>query len=418
MYTRGRWVVVACAVILASCGGSSDDLGQSGSPDQNGAQSAEATGVGSDVTPTTNAGPQLPGPASFENPVSALTQRDDPSLPPPLIDLELLLSGGPAPDGIPPIDEPKYVAVDEVEFLQPQDSVLVLEIDGDARAFPAVIMIWHEIANVEVGGVPVTVSYCPLCNSAVAFVRTHADGTVMDFGTSGLLYNSALVMYDRQTSSLWTHFDGLAVHGVLVGNQLERLPILTTSFADFAAAHPDGLVLSLDTGLQRAYGSNPYPTYDSPKSGTLHPVNYQEGALPAKTRVVAVREGESVAVVHELLFEERVVAFEADGRRLVALLVPGTASSLDHQLVAFGRDVGATGVFVPAIDGRQLSFEPTETGFRDVQTGSDWNIFGVAVAGELEGQRLEAVEHLDTFWFAIAAYRPDTLVVGAEVLQN
>jgi len=410
MRMRGGLVGVACAVLLAACGGSNSSIDSEVDADDSPASTLAATS-------TTAASPQLPGPASFAEPASALYDRDNPTLPPPLIDLSLLVSGGPPPDGIPPVDEPKYLAVDEVEFLQPQDSVLVVEIDGDARAFPVAIMIWHEIANVEVGGTPITVSYCPLCNSAVAFLRTHPDGTVMDFGTSGLLFNSALVMYDRQTASLWTHFDGLAVHGVLAGNRLERLPMATTSFADFAAAHPDGLVLSLDTGSPRDYGINPYPTYDSPTSGTLYPVDFEVSAIPGKTRILVVREGESIAVVHDLLFEERVVAFEADGRRLVAWLLPGTASALDRSAVALGRDVGATGLFVPEVDGRILTFEPTDDGFRDLETGSRWNIFGIATEGEFEGRRLERVEHLDTFWFAIAAYRPDTLVVGAELFQ-
>lgn len=393
---------IGLTVVLAACGGSSD-------PDSAQVSSTEAA---SQTTTTAVAEPEVPGPASFDRPASAIFRRDDPSFPPPLIDLEQLRSGGPPPDGIPPIDAPKFLPIDEVEFLQPQDSVLVLEIDGDARAYPTQIMIWHEIVNDVVGGVPVTVSYCPLCNSAVAYDRTHPDGTVMDFGTSGLLYNSALVMYDRQTASLWTHFDGTAVHGVLVGNQLQLLPMATVSFADFAAAHPDGQVLSRDTGDARQYGLNPYPGYDNGGNGLIQPAEFDSTVTEALTRLVVVRDDESVAIAHELLSEERVVAFEADGRQLVAWLLPGTASPLDEQSVAFGRDVGATGVFVPVVGDRSLTFEPVDGGFRDLETGSEWNIFGVADAGELEGERLEPLEHLDTFWFAIAAYRPDTTIIG------
>ena len=402
--STGRWfrrsvVAVGAAVVLASCGGGDSDAADS---------------VSVETTITTE--PPLPGPSSFDRPASAIYRRTDPSFPAPLIDITQLRAGGPAPDGIPPIDEPKYVSVDEAAYLQPQDSVLVLEIDGDARAYPAHIMIWHEIVNTEIGGVPVTISYCPLCNSAVAFERTHADGTVMDFGTSGLLYNSALVMYDRQTATLWTHFDGLAVHGVMAGNQLELLPVSTVSFGDFAAAHPDGLVLSRDTGDARQYGVNPYPGYDNGGNGLVQPADFDSSVAPGLTRVLAVRSEESVALVHSKLAEERVVQFEADGRQLVAFLLPGTASALDENLIAFGRDVGATGLFVPQVDERQLTFEPVDDGFRDLETGSHWNIFGIADNGELAGSRLEPVEHLDTFWFSIAAYRPDTRLIGAESL--
>lgn len=390
------------SLLVAACGG---------------AAAAPSDGADGSASVETVAEQSFPGPASFERPASAIYRRFDESFPEPLIALDQLLPGGPAPDGIPPIDDPQYVGIEDATFLFPQDSVMVLEVNGDARAFPASIMIWHEIVNAEVGGVPITVSYCPLCNSAVAFERTHPDGTVMDFGTSGLLYNSALVMYDRQTATLWTHFDGLAVHGVMVGNQLPRVPISTVSFADFAAAHPDGLVLSRDTGAPRNYGANPYPGYDNGGVGTLQPADFDESVVPALTRLVAVRDGESVAVLHELLVADRVVPFEADGRDLVAWLLPGTASALDQQQVAFGRDVGATGVFVPRVGDRELTFEPVDDGFIDSESGSHWNILGVADAGELEGERLEAVEHLDTFWFSIAAYRPDTRLVGAELLS-
>ncbi|MDG2113231.1 MAG: DUF3179 domain-containing protein [Actinomycetota bacterium] len=361
--------------------------------------------------------PSFPGPSSFDRPASAIYRRFDESFPEPLIDLDLLIAGGPEPDGIPPVDDPKYITVEEATYIPPQESVMVVDIDGDARAYPSTIMIWHEIVNAEVGGIPITISYCPLCNSAVAFERTHADGTVMDFGTSGLLYNSALVMYDRQTATLWTHLDGRAVHGVMVGNELRRVPISTVSFGDFAAAHPEGLVLSLDTGTPRAYGSNPYPGYDNGGSGTLKPADFDDSVAPAMTRVVAVRDGESVAVLHELLASQRVVRFTADGRDLVAWWLSGTASALDQDQVAFGRDVGATGVFVPRVGDVELTFEPVDDGFVDNETGSHWNVLGLADSGELAGERLEAVEHLDTFWFAISAYRTDTRLVGEELLD-
>jgi hypothetical protein len=390
-------------VVLAACGGASGNAADEG----NGSGVVSST-----VAPTTTV--SFPGPAAFDQPPSALYNLGDPSFPEPLIDLDLLRAGGPPPDGIAPIDDPKYIKPEDVRFLVPQDAVLVVDINGDARAFPTHIMIWHEIVNTEIGGVPVTVSYCPLCNSAVAFERTHADGTVMDFGTSGLLFQSSLVMFDRQTASLWTHFDGLAVHGALTGNQLELIPVSTVSFDDFARAHPDGLVLSRDTGFQRQYGSNPYLGYDTGGGdGLSHPVEYDARAA-GLARVIAFRGDESIAIFQEFLAEERVVAIEFDGREVVAWLEPGTATPLQAGTVAFGRDVGATGVFLPVVDGQALTFAVAEEGdgFVDEQTSSRWNVLGRAVSGPLEGSRLEPVEHLDTFWFAIAAFRPDTILVG------
>ena len=186
------------------------------------------------------------------------------------------------------------------------------------------------------------------------------------------------------------------------------------SFDDFARAHSDGLVLSRDTGLQRRYGSNPYLGYDTGGGdGLSHRVEYDARAAGLPW-VIAFRGDESIAIFQEFLVEERVVAIDFDGREVVVWLDPGTATPLQAGTVAFGRDVGATGVFVPVVDGQALMFAVAEDGdgFVDDETSSRWNVLGTAVSGLLEGSRLEPLEHLDTFWFAIAAFRPDTILVG------
>ena len=152
--------------------------------------------------------------------------RTHPSFPDALIPLDRIRSGGPPPDGIPPIDQPEFLAIGEVDWLEDNEPVIVLDIDGDARAYPIQILMWHEIVNDEVGGAPVTVAYCPLCNSALAYDRRLGD-LMLDFGTSGELYNSSLVMYDRQTESLWTPFDAKAVVGYLTGHELTTYSIET-----------------------------------------------------------------------------------------------------------------------------------------------------------------------------------------------
>ena len=144
-----------------------------------------------------------------------------PSFPPPLVDVSRIRSGGPPPDGIPPIEDPKFDIASGVDWLEETEPVLFVEVDGDARAYPLQVMTWHEIVNDTFGEIPVTVSYCPLCNSALAYDR-RLEGRVLDFGTSGRLFNSSLVMYDRQTESLWTHFDGRAVVGALTGPSWRR----------------------------------------------------------------------------------------------------------------------------------------------------------------------------------------------------
>ena len=345
---------------------------------------------------------------------SALDDRRNDDFPAPLIEIGQILSGGPPPDGIPPIDEPEFVDVASADsYLADQEPVVALEIAGDARAYPVQVLIWHEIVNDTVGGVPVAVTYCPLCNSAVTFERTVQD-RVNSFGTSGSLYNSALVMYDRATESLWTHFDGRAVVGYLAGEQLEFVPSSLVSWAEFKAANPDGMVLDRDrTGHRRSYGTNPYQGYDDPGSSTYFPTTGSDLAR-AKQRVVGLTIGEmSKAWSLDVIAgsDRRVTAETFSGTDLAFFFNPGQASGVDTTEISEGRAVGTVKVFDRLLDGEILDFEATTDGYVDSQTGSVWNIFGEATEGPLAGSRLREIPHLDTFWCAWSSYRPGTEAV-------
>lgn len=328
-----------------------------------------------------------------------------------LVPLEEIVPGGPPPDGIPAIDRPRFEAPGEAgAWLKPQEPVLALRVGDDARAYPLQILMWHEIVNDVVGGVPVAVTFCPLCNSALVFERT-VDGVVLDFGTSGMLYKSDLVMYDRQSHSLWSQMEGRAIVGDRAGARLAPRPANTIAFAEWRRVHPGGKVLSRDTGHRRSYGINPYESYDEPLLG---PFLYR-GALdtrrPPKERVVGVAVGDvRRAYPFPLLEAHRVVHDTLDGQPIVIFYQPGTLSALDEREIARSRPVGATSVFVPRVDGRSLTFEAAGDGVRDRETGSLWNFFGVAERGPLAGRRLAPVTHVDAFWFAWAAFNPTTTV--------
>lgn len=331
--------------------------------------------------------------------------------PEPLVDLAEIRSGGPPPDGIPSIDNPTFLRASAIDFLGETEPVLAVDIDGDARAYPVQILMWHEIVNDTVGGVPVAVTYCPLCNSAIAYGR-QVDGQVLEFGTSGLLWNSALVMYDRQTETLWSHFTGQGIVGELTGTEIDTFPVATVPWGVWRDAHPGGLVLSRDTGFDRAYGQNPYPGYDDVASEPFLYEGEVDGRYTAMTRIVGVEiDDDALGVPLVTLQDERVVNADVDGTDLVMLWMPGTASALDAADVAGGDDIGATGVFVPVVDGQELTFTATDSGFVDTETDSSWNLLGQATAGPLAGSSLEAVEHVDTFWFAWSAFRPDSAIL-------
>ncbi len=322
-----------------------------------------------------------------------------------------LISGGPPRDGIPPLDEPNFISTaDADQWLKPRQPVISLELNGESRAYPLQILMWHEIVNDEVGGEPVTVTFCPLCNSAIAFDRK-LDGVVYDFGTSGNLRNSDLVMWDRQTESWWQQLTGEGIVGEMAGQTLRFLPASIVAWEDFRTSNPDGLVLSRDTGYPREYGANPYVGYDKVDYPPFFYFGELDYRLMPKERVAAVSlEGLELAFPFSVLREERVVNYHHQDQRLVVLFKPGVRSALDQMSINASREIGAAGVFDPVLDGVELTFELTDEEFRDLETGSTWNILGRAVAGPLAGEAMDRVVHGDHFWFAWAAFKPETIV--------
>jgi hypothetical protein len=281
-------------------------------------------------------------PSPREKGPSGLDDPKGPGLPKPLVDPTQILSGGPPPDGIPSIDQPRFVRAGDVNFLRDQEPVIGVNVSGEDRAYPIRILIWHEIVNDTVGGIPVAVTYCPLCNTAIAYDR-RVGARVLDFGTSGKLYNSDLVMYDRPTRSLWVQFLGQAVAGVQTGARLRAYTAQTLSWADWRHAHRTAWVLSTDTGLQRDYGRNPYPGYDDVHSSPFLFNKPSDGRLPAMTRVVGLSQGsDAVAITNDALHRTPVIATTLAGQPVVVWLKPGTVSPLDDDVVDTGKEVGAS----------------------------------------------------------------------------
>jgi hypothetical protein len=351
-------------------------------------------------------------PSALDRATQGLLAVPDPALPAPLVDPTRIRPGGPPPDGIPPVDEPRFVPAAQVDWLADDEPVLALEVGDDARAYPVQILVWHEIVNDTVGGVPVSVTYCPLCTSALAFDRRVGDRLVT-FGTSGMLYQSDLVMYDRQTESLWSQLAAEAIAGVLAGTELTRLPVQTLPWARWREAHPEGWVLSRDTGAPRSYGLNPYPGYDEPGERPFLYDGELDARLEPKARVVGLgQDVDPVAIPLEPLAAARVVTVEVAEEPVVVLATEGLRSALDEGDVDEGREIAATGAFRPEADGRAVTLAPSgPQAFTDAETGSTWTLDGRAVAGPLAGERLQPAEYVDTFWFAWSAFQPQTRIV-------
>jgi hypothetical protein len=330
------------------------------------------------------------------------------------IDLAELQSGGPPKDGIPPIDAPAPESIESARgWLADTAPVIALEVGGEARAYPLAILTWHEIVNDTLGGQPVVVTFCPLCNTALVFERA-LDGVVHDFGTTGKLRFSDLVMYDRQTETWWQQATGHAIVGELTGARLRFLPAQIVSLDAFARTWPEGDVLSRQTGHDRSYGRNPYPGYDRAGDRPFLFEGVIDGRIAPKERVVTVGEGaDGIAFAWSDLVEAGVASATVAGEPIVVLWEPGTTSALDEALIDESADIGSTGVFRATLDGRELTFERAGgpgAPVLDRETGSEWSVTGVATSGELAGRQLDPVVHGNHFWFAWAAFTPETRI--------
>ena len=243
------------------------------------------------------------------------------------VPLDEIISGGPPRDGIPPLDHPAFTTVAEADaWLDSLEPVVFFQNGGDARAYPLQIMTWHEIVNDEAGGTPVCVTFCPLCNFAIVFDR-RLGGVVYDFGTSGNLRNSDLIMWDRQTESWWQQLTGEAIVGELTGQTLTFLPAGIIAWENFKANHPQGKVLSRDTGFNRNYGSNPYVGYDRVDNPPFLYQGELDGRLLPKERVAAVSIGEvDAAYPLTVLAKERVVNDAVNGQDWWCSISPAPAA--------------------------------------------------------------------------------------------
>ncbi len=327
------------------------------------------------------------------------------------IELSELVPGGPGKDGIPAVTVPVYTKPELAEkWLGPNEPVISLVIEGQSRAYPLQIMIWHEIVNGTVGGVPVAVTFCPLCYSANVFDRRGKTRTY-SFGVSGLLRHSDMIMYDRRTESLWQQITGEAIVGDFLGERLKRIPAQIISFEQFRSAYKDGLVLSRKTGYQRPYGQNPYIGYDDIYNTPSHYSGKSDGRLRPMEKVVTVSvSGLDKAYPHSITWELGVINDKIANTPLVVFHDEGAVSALDDAYIDSSRQVGSTGVFERRFEGRLLTFAYRDGVFYDEQTESTWDITGRATSGLLKGKQLKRIVHGDYFAFAWLVFKPQTRI--------
>lgn len=306
-----------------------------------------------------------------------------------------------AADSVRSIDAPGFEQPGEAGWLDPSAPVVVVADAGTARAYPLAILSLHQIVNDTFAARPIAVTFAPLCNASVVFDR-RVGARTLTFGVSGKLYRADVVLYDRETTSLWPQIGGVAVRGEMKGARLTPIASTVVSFGEFRAEYPNGQVLQRPTAAD--YTVKPFAGYDR-RSGPDPDVFHArvDPRRRAMQRVVGVALGhEARAYPYDALRAAGVVNDAIDGNRIAvffsddAASIYGTASS------------GGTGVYERNVKGQPLTFVARDDGFVDEETGSAWSVLGVASAGPLRGARLRPVLHLDAFWFAWAAFVPDT----------
>jgi hypothetical protein len=325
------------------------------------------------------------------------------------VDPLTIISGGPPKDGIPAIDKPLFVNIEDASmWLDDREPVMVLESEEKGRAYPLQILIYHEIVNDIFQGVPVTVTFCPLCNASIAFDR-RINGKTLDFGTTGKLRNSDLIMYDRQTESWWQQFSGEAIVGSYTGKLLQQIPSRLVSYRDFKNAFPDGEVLSRDTGYWKPYGKNPYRGYDDISKSPFIFTGSTDPRLPAMERVVSVQHKKRHRIYpFSALKGNGIIEDQLGQLPLVIFFKSGLLSVLDKEQIKSSRSIPAATVYSRKLGSEILEFRQTNKHIVDIQTGSHWNMLGHAIAGPLKGKRLTPLESGTHFAFAWLAFNPDT----------
>ncbi len=318
---------------------------------------------------------------------------------------EAVVSGGPGKDGIPPVDEPRFVSAKEMDdLLKPEDVVFVLHYGDEIRVYPQKVLVWHEIVNDEVAGERISVTYCPLTGSTVAFKGRTPGGDSLTFGTTGRLVNSNLLMYDRQTDSEWPQILGRAIDGEMKGASLEEVPLVWTTW-ELWKEHgaEDAPVLSTKTGYIRSYGSDPYGSYSGPGRGyydsrdTFFPVLAESKRLEPKEVVVGVKAGDvRHAILKKAALKKGVWNLELGDQAVVAAADPA---------------LEMVWVFDRRLDGDTLELRPGEGNSLLDGRGRSWDRKGLTLEGP-GGERLPATNFYEVMWFAWYAFYPETGLVS------
>lgn len=313
-----------------------------------------------------------------------------------------VFDGGPGKDGIPALTEPEFIDADAADYLSDDELVIGFVHGDEARAYPHDILDWHEIINDRVGTSSISVTYCPLTGTGIGWNR-EIDGSVTTFGVSGLLYNSNLIPYDRNTDSNWSQIRLDCVNGEHRGKEVETFPLVETTWRTWKEMYPSTKVVSRNTGHNRSYGRYPYGNYRTAHDYLIFPVANEDDRFPNKERVLGILHSGSARVYSfsSLGNEVSVIQDELNGEDIIVV-----GSQEDNFMVAFKNNPG---------DGSSITFSALQGQYPVVMTdgeGNLWDVNGRALSGPRKDTRLEAPPSFIGYWFSFAAFYPDLTIYG------
>tara|TARA_Y100001972_G_scaffold124695_1_gene174426 strand:+ start:7078 stop:8166 length:1089 start_codon:yes stop_codon:yes gene_type:complete len=323
-----------------------------------------------------------------------------------LIPYDNIYDGGPGKDGIPALLNPKLISAAEASYLSDADLVIGTLVNGEPRAYPHIILDWHEIINDQAGDQVYTINYCPLTGTGMNWKR-NINGSINTFGVSGLLYNSNLILYDRDTDSNWSQMRAESVHGRYIGRSADLFPMLETTWLTWKTMYPETMVVSLNTGIDRPYGNYPYVSNQTKEDYReapflIFPVTNDDDRLHRKERVLGVRIGGEAKAYRFNDFEgNTIVRTNTIGGQPVVII--GNASK--NFMTAYRSVLGGETLSFSGLDQSELPHVMTDN------RGNTWDIFGRAVTGPDTGAELIVAEAYIGYWFAWAAFNPEIEII-------
>lgn len=321
-----------------------------------------------------------------------------------LVPSEEVRDGGPGKDGIPSIDNPDFSSMEQVDFLNPEDLVIVLKNEEGVKAYPHPVLDWHEIVNDELpSGKSLGLTYCPLTGTAIGW-NNNINGQKTTFGVSGLLYNSNLMPYDRATNSTWSQMNHKCVSGSLIGTEVETSHLVEMSFNSLREMYPDATVLNTNTGFNKNYERYPYGDYKTNNASLIFPVSNTDDRVPSKERVLGI-------VINNRVMTYRFKSFVMESINIVQDRFQGK----DLVVIGSRKKNFLTAYQNVLPDGTALTFEAIQNQLPIVMKdneGNEWDIFGKAVSGPRTGQALPEVLTYIGYWFSWAAFNESLEIYG------